>query len=238
MRLARWIGLFVAAAVVTPAPAAAAPVATKIRVGDHPGYVRVVVDFRGTLPTPTERVEAVDPDPFGDGRVLIRVTRSGVRTTAAAVTSNGLRASVQQGTGRITLRAQATTGRRFKFASYRILHGPDRLVLDLWKSAPPVPAAEIRNDPSGCLRLTRVATSGRTIEASGRERNLFEHSFVVQLRAANGRVLVQRALTGDPWRVRIRVPAGTPRQAGTLEAAAFSARDGALNCLVQVRVTL
>ena len=78
-------------------------------------------------------------------------------------------------------------------------------MLDLFKSAPPVAAAEIRRAPSGCLRLTSVAVSGRTVTASGRERDLFEHSFVLQVRGAGGRVLASRPQTGDPWRDRLRV---------------------------------
>ena len=219
-----------------PTPAAAAPpVATGIRVGDHPAFVRVVVDFRGRLPTPTEDLEATDPDPYADGRAVLRMAG---RTATGPVSAQGVRVTVARGaSGRITIRAQGAR-RRFKYASYTTLHSPERVVLDLFKSAPPVAAAEIRRAPSGCLRLTSVAVSGRTVTASGRERDLFEHSFVLQVRGAGGRVLASRPQTGDPWRDRLRVPAGTPAQAGTLEAAAFSARDGALVCLVQVRVRL
>jgi Immunoglobulin-like domain of bacterial spore germination len=72
----------------------------------------------------------------------------------------------------------------------------------------------------------------------GRERDLFEHSFVLRVRNRSGKVVGQQAMTATgAWRARIayRVVAGQP---GTLEAVADSAKDGSLACLAQVRVTL
>ena len=60
-----WAGV-VAALVcgVLAAPASAAPLtATQIRIADHPGFVRVVVDFSGGTVASNE-LEATDPDPF------------------------------------------------------------------------------------------------------------------------------------------------------------------------------
>jgi hypothetical protein len=143
---------------------------------------------------------------------------------------------VLQGRNRITVKLTAAP-HRFKYVSYVSLRNPERLVVDLWKSAPPVAAAQIRRAPDGCLALTRFDVSARHAAAAGTERNLFEHAFVVRLRAADGRVLAQQPRTSAAgrWISSFRYPA-VRRQAGTLEAVAESAKDGALVCLVQMRV--
>ena len=72
---------------------------------------------------------------------------------------------------------------------------------------------------------------------SGTERDLFEHSFVVRVRGALGGVAAQRIMTATgPWSTTLSV--GGPRRPGTVEAVAGSAKDGSLDCLVQVPVTL
>jgi hypothetical protein len=221
--------MILAAAALALSPAA--PAATGIRVADHPAYVRVVVDFDGPLPSPTEQLEARDPDPFADGRIALRLPPR-VETSAAPVQAQGVAAEVLRVPGGVEVRARAER-RRFKYASYTTLER--RLVIDLFKSGPPSRAAEIRRGKRGCLRLSSIRRSGRTFTVSGRERNLFEHSYVLIARSASGRVLAERPGTGDPWRLRLRVPSRPATR--TIEAAAFSARDGALVCLVQRRVS-
>ena len=50
--------------------------ATEIRIGDHPAFVRVVVELEdGTLRL--NRVFASDPRPFTDGRARIRIEGQG-----------------------------------------------------------------------------------------------------------------------------------------------------------------
>jgi hypothetical protein len=206
-----------------------------VRIGDHPGFVRVVVDFTdGRLEA--GEVMAMDPSPFADGAVRLRLDHRRVRTEAPPARAHGVSVRLRQGTNRITIRL-ASARRRFKYVSYSVLRAPERLVIDLWKGAPPAAAAEVRAAPDRCLTLTRAAVGDRTVAAAGRERNLFEHSLVVRLRAANGRVLAQRpeAAARGRWRSRFRYPS-VRRQAGTLEAVAHSAKDGSLDCLVQLRV--
>ena len=107
-------------------------------------------------------------------------------------------------------------------------------MLDLWRSAPSPPA---RFGRAGCLTLTSVTTTPTSVRVSGRESQLFEHSFVVQLRGARGGVIAARGQTAiGAWTATL--PAGVPRQLGTLEAFAGSAKDGSLDCLVQVPVSL
>ena len=219
-------------------PSAAQPgtlTATSIRMGDHPGRVRVVVDFSGGQVLAGE-VVASDPRPFRDGRVRLPLTRAGVRTTAAPASGHGVSASIAQGSGRIVIRLDAAP-RRFKYVAYHALRSPSRLAIDLYESGPPSPDAEIRRAPDGCLSLRDFTIGPRRVTASGRERFLFEHSLVVRLRRASGVVHDERATTAAArrWSTTFRYPR-TRRRTGTLEAVALSAKDGTLDCLTQVRV--
>jgi immunoglobulin-like protein involved in spore germination len=233
--LVTFIAAVIAAAVLAP-PASAAPLtATQIRIGDHPGFVRVVVDFTGGTVQAGE-VVATDPNPFPDGFVRLPMMHPGIRTTAAPVRDDGVFARIGQGADRITIRLTAHD-RRFKYVGYVAQHGPERLVIDLYKSRPPSADAEITRGRGGCLTLGAHSVTRSRVSASGRERELFEHSLVVRLRRAGGRVHRQRAVTAANrrWSTsfgyrRVR------RQTGTLEAVALSAKDGTLDCLVQVRV--
>jgi hypothetical protein len=180
------------AAVLAP-PASAALTAREIRVGDHPGFVRVVIDFTGGRIEPGE-VVATDPNPFADGFVRLPLTRTGVRTTAAPVRAEGVFARIAQGSGKITIRLTGAD-RRFKYVGYFAQHTPERLVLDLYKARPPTEAAEILRGRGGCLRLTSHTVTRRHVNAEGRERNLFEHSLVVRLRRSGGRIHRQKAET-------------------------------------------
>jgi hypothetical protein len=224
-------------AVTAPAAAPDAPplTATAIRIADHPGFVRVVVDFGGGRVNPGE-VVASDPNPFRDGVVRLPLTRPGVRSIAAPAQAHGVVARVRLASGRIVIRL-AGAPRRFKYVAYRALHSPERLAIDLYESAPPAPAAEIRRAPDGCLSLRRFDIARRSVFAAGRERDLFEHSLVVRLRRAGGRIHKQRAATAanSRWSSSFRYPR-TRRRTGTLEAVALSAKDGTLDCLTQVRV--
>ena len=74
--------------------------------------------------------------------------------------------------------------------------------------------------------------------ATGTGRKLFENQFNVVLRGANGAVLASRHMAAiGAWSAQLSYHADR-RQAGTLEAAALSAKDGSLVCLVQLRVTI
>jgi len=236
MRLPVALGFALVMAAVLAPPAAAAPLtATQIRIGDHPGFVRVVVAFTGGRVEPGE-VVATDPDPFGDGFVRLPLTRSGVRTTAARVTRHGVFARIGHVPGRITIRLSGAD-RRFKYAGYFALHSPERLVIDLYKSRPPSDAAEIARGRGGCLTLGSHSVTRTRVTASGRERDLFEHSLVVRLRRTGGRIHRQKPETAPNrrWNTSFPYPRAA-RQTGTLEAVALSAKDGTLDCIVQARV--
>jgi Immunoglobulin-like domain of bacterial spore germination len=228
------------ARILTHAPradAAAGHRAVGVRIGEHPAFVRVVVDFADG-PVRFHEVEATDPSPFADGRVSLRVDFPEIRTQAAPFRARGVDVRLTQGADRIFIRA-TTSPRRFKHMGYFVLSGPERLVIDFWKAAPPTPAAELRRAPDRCLILERFSTASGRVSAAGRERQLFEHSLVVTLRGADGRTVAERPVTAAAGRWSVSFPYSVGRtQAGTLEAVAFSAKDGALDCIVQVRVTL
>jgi hypothetical protein len=237
MTLRRALLLAAGLLAAAPAPASATLTAERIRIGDHPGFVRVVVDFSGGRVFAGE-VVASDPNPFPDGRVRLPIQRTRLRTTATPVSAHGVRVRMRRGSGRTAIRIAAAP-RRFKYARVRDLHGPERLVIDLFESAPPRAAAEIRRADDGCLSLTSFDVGARRTVARGREQDLFEHSFVVRLRRANGRLLAQRPGTAPNGRWRLRLRHRRPAaQDGTLEVVALSAKDGTLDCIVQVRVRL
>ncbi len=235
--LAGLVGAVLAGAVFAPQASAAPLTATQIRIGDHPGFVRVVVEFTGGELELNE-VMATDPDPFPDGFVRLPMIRPGVRTTAAPVRDHGVFARIGQAGGRITIRLSGEE-RRFKYMGYAAQSTPERLVIDLYKSRPPSDDAEITRGRGGCLTLTSHSVTPDRVSASGRERNLFEHSFVVRLRRHGGRIHRQKPDTAANrrWSTSFGYP-DVARQTGTLEAVALSAKDGSLDCLVQVRVHL
>jgi hypothetical protein len=230
----RWCGLGLLPLVIVPsAHATVALTGVTMRVGDHPGFVRVVVTFTdGDL----RAFDASTLDPsIMDGGALLEVAHVGVRAEAPAVAALGVRAALVQGRDRVLLRLRATPG-RFKYVSYRALAGPERLVVDLWKAAAPVPG--IRND--GCLRMVTATVAPRRVTIAGRElRQIFEHNVVLRLRDAAGKQIAIKPVTSVNRRwagsLSYRAAAAGP---ATLEASSHSARDGSLECLVQVPVVL
>ena len=209
--------------------------AVGVRAGDHPAYVRVVVDFAGGVLGGQEPT-LLDAAVWAEGRTRIEVAHPGVSTEAPVVRALGLRFASVQGRGRISVELEAAP-RRFKYVSYRVLHSPERLVIDLWKAGVPTAAATIRDD--GCLRITSYA-GGPHVAMAGRElRWLFEHTVVVRLRSETGRLLAERPLIASRgrWGTSFTYTVARRRRA-TLEAISQSAKDGALDCLVQVPVVL
>jgi len=104
--------------------------ATGVRIGDHPAYVRVVVDFNGKVP-----VRQVEFDQLTRTIAVLHVAHPGITTQTAGRTADGVRVALQSGTQ--ALHITATFARhRFKYLSYAVVTG-NRLAIDLWKSAPP-----------------------------------------------------------------------------------------------------
>jgi hypothetical protein len=230
--------LLIAGAVAACAPPASATVdltATGTRIGAHPATVRVVVDFTDGELADNE-IEAVDHR-AADGAVRIRLRHRNVQAQAAPATGAGVRAVVTGARDRLDVRVTSAR-HRFKYVQVMVLHAPERLVLDLYRSRPPTHAAEIRTGRRGCLTLTAVSPGQRSLRVVGRERDLFEHSFVLRVRDHAGRVVGRRIMTANgPWNTRVGYRV-TRSQRGTLEGVAESAKDGSLVCIVQLGVPL
>ena len=216
------------------ATAQAAPVAKRATVADRAAFVRVTVHFAGD-PLAINAAESSDPNP-GNGGSTMRVVQRGIATTAPGVRRHGVRVRITRRGGRLRIRLTSAK-RRFKYLDYQQTR--HRVVIKLFKSRPPVPGAEIRRGEGGCIRLLSHADTGGTITASGTDRDLFENTFVLRVRDRRGRMVGQTIVTtaGPNWTetVSYAVPAGQP---GTLEGFAASARDGSVDCLVQIRVPL
>lgn len=228
-------GAFVAAPSVVGA--AVDLTAVGIRIGDHPATARVVVDFAGGRLDPGP-IMATDPDPYSDGRIRVVVPARNAQARAPTARGAGVTARVLQGANRVTV-AVSGARRRFKYAGYRVLHGGERLVIDLFKSAPRGSGAVARYGRPGCLALGTIAVRPPRILVTGTERDVFEHSFPVRVRSATGRAVGQSTVSAAAgrWRANVRFRVTRP-QTGTLEAVELSAKDGALACLAQAPVRL
>src|SRR4051794_3757372 len=212
--------------------------ARRVRITNHAAFVRATVRFSGGTLGAND-AEATDPGPFdGVGRML--VAHAGIGTTAPSAHRHGVRVRVTQGTNRLRVRLAGAQG-RFKYLAYRQLHGPERLVVDLYKAAPPSAAAERPGNAASCLSIAQHADTGGTITASGTAHGIFENQFTLAVRGANGSVVGHRTVsfgtTAPNWSSTVSY-AVTANQPGTLEAVDLSARDGALTCLAQIRVPL
>lgn len=215
------------------AGAASHPTATGVRVGDHPAFVRVVVDFAGGAVKFNE-TQAIGLTKTDAGVGVFHAT---VAPGATGRSAYGVTARLVQSRTQLTVQL-AFAASRIKYLSYAVVTG-NRLAIDLWKGAPPTKAAEIRKGAGGCLALSGWHVTPGLVTVSGRERNIFEHMFQVVVRGANGTVLSrQTGVQGHgSWSTHVHYRAAH-RQSGTLEAVAFSAKDGALACIAQARVTL
>ncbi len=229
------IAFLTALVVLLLAAGAVACVAVAIRFGDHPAYARAVVDFTsGTIAV--RNVEATDPSPF-DGVVALRVTRSGIHTHVSSARGLGVTVRITARTGALVITLSAAR-HRFKYLSYAVIGG-DRLAIDLWKSAPPSKAAEIRRGAAGCLTLDRSSVSAGLITAAGHARPIFENQFPLILRGTDGSIIASQTMHVNHGSWSGRLAYHTNRtQPGTLEASVASPRDGALVCIVQIRLTV
>jgi hypothetical protein len=208
-----------------------------VRIGAQPAFVRVVVDVTGGRAEFNE-VEATD-HVVADGSGRIDISHPGIVVTPRDRTAQGVRARLSLATANRARLQLTSESRRFKYVRVFVLHGPERFVVDLYRSRAPSPSAEIRTGFDSCLTLTGIQRNGHTFRVRGTARNLFEANFVIRVRDGLGRVLGRRTVTANgPWNQTVSYPVGTSAQAGTLEAVAESAKDGALVCIVQRRVRL
>jgi hypothetical protein len=224
-----------ALAVLLLAAVAGACTAVAVRFADHPAYVRAVVDFTGGT-IGMRNVEATDPNPF-DGTAAVRVSRAGIGTRVTSAHGLGVTVRITARTGALQITLGAAR-HRFKYLSYAVISG-NRLAIDLWESAPPSKAAEIHRGPGGCLTLGKSSVSAGLVTASGHARGIFENQFPLILRGRDGTVIAQRTMhvRGGRWSGQLTYHTSRS-QPGALEAHEASAKDGALICIVQIRVTV
>jgi hypothetical protein len=202
--------------------------ATGVRIGDHHPYVRVVIDFNGNVP-----VNQVRLDKLTGTRASLHVVHPPVNTQTSGATADGVRVSVQPGTQGLQI-TTSSWRRRFKYVSYAVVGG-NRLAIDLWKSVP-----RFIKPIHTCKRLTLIGWSanGSRVIVGGREHGLFENQFQVVVRGQNGAVLGRNIMHGPGrWRTRVRYHV-TSSRGGTVEAVAFSPRDGSLVCIAQIGIGL
>jgi len=236
MTLLRLAALAIVLLAALPGSASAALTASGVRVGAQAAFVRVVVDFSGGTVSLNE-VDATDPKP-ADGAARVVIAHRGIAVRPADVSGFGVRARMSRA-GANSVRVQLTvTPGKFKYVRVSALASPQRLLIDVYRTAPPSAGAEIRTGVGKCLTLTSVQGSGSSFVVKGTELNVFEGSFVIRVRAATGKVVGTRIVTarGD-WSQTVRYDVARA-QSGTVEAVAASAKDGSLACLVQVRVRL
>src|ERR1044072_9801418 len=234
--LLRLAALAVVLAAAHPGSASAALTGSDGRLGARPASVRGVVDFTGGAVKLNE-VEATDPKP-ADGASRVVIAHRGIVVRPGDVSGFGVRARMSSaGTNSVRVHLTVTPG-KFKYVRVSALASPQRRVIDVYRTAPPSAAAEIRTGTAGCLTLTSVQGSGSSFLVKGTENNVFEGSFVIRVRDATGKVVGTRIVTarGD-WRQTGGYDVASA-QSGTVEAVAASAKDGSLACLVQVRVRL
>jgi hypothetical protein len=230
------IGLATVAAAAPPT-ARTSLTAERIRIADHGAFVRAVVDFSGGRLRARD-TQVWDADPL-DGGAVVDVRHRRVHAAAPAVRAHGVRVRLTEGDDRIRIRT-ATVPNRFKYVARRQLHNRERVVVDLYRSAPPASAAEIPRGHDGCLAITSWSAHAGSIQVEGTAARVFASRFTLAVRNAQGVVVGRRAVTfgaDGRWSRTLRYAAARA-QAGTLEAVDLSERDSALVCLAQVRVPL
>jgi Immunoglobulin-like domain of bacterial spore germination len=216
-----------------PASASAAVTATKVRVGNHRGLVRVVVDFTGGTIS-ANNVELAAGNIDGSGRARLELTLPGARTTAPTTRAHGVRVVVTKTAAGLRVRI-ISVRHRFKLLGYRALRSPTRLVIDVYRRS-----SRARLGVGGCVRVSARSTStSGMVRARGTVGRIFEATFRVQLRRSTGRLVAARTVTHQPgrWSTLLHHTVAR-RQPGLLEAFVLSAKDGAVQCLSQRPITL
>lgn len=212
------------------AGASSRPAATDVRIGDHPAFVRVVVDFNRSVPA-----GQVGFDQLLARRADVHVTGAGTSKGTTGGQGDGVSVALQPGTQALHITASWTHTKRFKYLSYAVVTG-NRLAIDLWKSVPARGANPIHTC-SG-LRLSSWSADGKAVVVKGHERGVFEHQFQVVVRDANGKVLGRKVVRGPGrWTAKVPYHVASSRP-GTIEAVSYSPKDGSLACLAQRGINL
>ena len=238
-----------AAATVLPLSAAADSctrlVATGVRADiNSTAYVRVVIGFSGASVGDGGVTLTAVTHPSGDpstvtGATLFIGARCGASAvgTATGYVRYGIHVSVRPAAGGLTVTLRFE--RRYKYVQYRVADS-GHLEIKMWHAGPPGAASYIPNgSPPRCLTFRHTIRRPGRITATGTESNVFEHQFQLGIRGADGRRLSSVHVTaiGGTWTATVPYTV-THAQWGTLEATAFSPKDGSLTCIAQLAVML
>jgi hypothetical protein len=213
---------------IAPAPSARI---SGVQLAVKGGDVVAVVALAGPLKRLQQETNASDPDP-SNGTVSLEIAATGQATLTPAM-AGGVTARIVPRARRSTLLLRTTPGRFFA-VSYDLMQRPARLEVRLWSATP---AKGTRYGPAGCLSLSRIVASAGKVMVGGRERQVFEHSFVIQLRDATGRVVGSRPVVSRNGRFSVTLKTTATPGPGWVEAVADSAKDGSLACLARRPVT-
>ena len=220
-------------------PSAAALTATDIRIGSHPAFVRIVVEFTGGRLQDNQTL-ATDPNPSA-GRSAIEADQAGIDTDAAPDSAYGVEAiSSTPGGSSCTRARSAATSSTCSYESAAPRRG---WWSTPWKAKPSSADAEFPTAPNRAP-LARLSED-RVVLGRSWERKL------PRARSALLRASVRARAPQPAGRTRahgsgdlFREETGTTfhsvgrAAAGNAEAVSFSAKDGAVDCIAQVRVTL
>ena len=226
-----------AAAAVLPAPSAAA-----LDRDGHPHRLRTrrssgsSSSSRAAGSRTTKRRDGSEPlrRALGD-----RVTKPGIDTDAAPDSAYGVEARISSTPGGSS--CTCARARYFKYLSYEERRSPTRLVVDLWKAKPPsADGVSDRAESSAPARLSedRVVL-GRSWERNCRGQGAPPLRAFVRARAPQPAGRTRAHGSGDLFGRKlgrdVLLLGRRARQPGTLEAVSFSAKDGAVDCIAQVR---
>jgi hypothetical protein len=211
--------------------ASAPPRATTIRIGSHPAFVRVVVQFAGSAAPSANDVVAAT------GGRLRNVTASvaGARSTAAPVTAWGVRASIVRSPSGIVVRMRTTAG-RFAYVRYVTLAHPGRLSIDLIRSF-----STAAYSTGGCFTHGSAASAAGSVTARYRlARPIFENQWILRVRRADGApvgAVTPQSGTPGTYTTMVLTPVARP-QRGVVDILDAGAKDAGIACLTRVPVRL
>ena len=170
---------------------------------------------------------------ISDREARVDIRHPGIVVTPRDGTAQGARVRLSlAAANRARVRLTATT-ERFKYVRVSVLHGPEGVVIALYRAAPRSAAANISAGVNGCLKLTSVQRTGHSFRLRGSAKNLFEANFVIRVRDGLGRIVGRRIVTANgPWNQTFSHTGVSGPRHGTVEAVAESAKDGSLVCIV------
>jgi hypothetical protein len=210
--------VFTTGVAVEDARAGAGLTAVGVRIENRPEAVRIVVRLSGAPLQEAQVFATSRPRKLTLGTARVRIVAPAAGAPLRSGPVSGVLVDVVPKPRELIVRATSSPG-RFKYVTYRVRQNPQRLVIDLWKGAPPRPGARARFGHRGCLTIDVDSSQPGRLVVSGSVGQLFEGTFLVRIRRADGRAIKRRIVTMQPgqWQESIGYRVGRA-QAGTVEA--------------------